>query len=245
MGRGARLRRIRLDPQIASLHDAPAAECRFALVDAGEGALRALPEEAHRERVRELLHSLRWFAEQRGPGTPVYARAWLRGRRGARLYLHVLLMGPPPAPGLVIDHKNGNGLDCRLANLRWATRQANRLNARPNRGGTSPWKGVSRAWRGSDRWRAQIRLPREAGKRQQTWHIGTYSTQEEAARAWDEAAKQLYGTEWVRFNFAPGDPRAPPVPPMRPPPTRPPRPRRPHHRQSSKPPSAEARGDDG
>lgn len=78
---------------------------------------------------------------------------------------------------------NGNKLDNRIANLRWATPGQNAANMRRPYG-ISRFKGVH-PWQG--RWRAMIR---ERGK---TRHIGMYDTEEDAAIAYDERARIVFG----------------------------------------------------
>lgn len=56
------------------------------------------------------------------------------------VYLHKEVVrrshGNPPTPAHTIgDHRNGNSLDCRRENLRWATPRMNRLNI----DGRFPW----------------------------------------------------------------------------------------------------------
>lgn len=53
--------------------------------------------------------------------------------------LHRFLLKPPS--GLQVDHKNGNGLDCRRSNLRLATHSQNQQNKRKNP--SSIFKGVT------------------------------------------------------------------------------------------------------
>lgn len=48
------------------------------------------------------------------------------------IWLHLEILrrwrGPMPEPGMIGDHQNGCRLDCRLQNLRWATKLQNARN---------------------------------------------------------------------------------------------------------------------
>jgi hypothetical protein len=131
-----------------------------------------------------------------GPHT-TYARTSVpntgHGPRQITRMLHVFLMGVP-----LVDHINGDGLDNRRANLRAATSMANAQNRRLFRNNTSGYKGVS--WHPQrERWWAQIMAD---GKKRS---LKLHDTPEEAARAYDVAARELHG-DFATLNFpAPGE----------------------------------------
>jgi hypothetical protein len=102
--------------------------------------------------------------------------------------LHILVNETPPDK--VTDHINGDSLDNRRENLRTATRAQNCHNSKPRPGG-SKFKGVSP--RGSS-WRATIMAN---GKRH---HLGFFSSEMDAARAYDQAATFYHG-EFARLNL--------------------------------------------
>ncbi len=106
--------------------------------------------------------------------------------------LHRLLMGPSE---LMIDHRNGSGLDNTRLNLRFATQEQNQQNRRSNRGSSSRFNGVS--WnKAYGKWHAYIKLD---GRKT---HLGSFDSEVEAARARDAATIQHYG-EHGRLNFPP------------------------------------------
>ena len=97
-----------------------------------------------------------------------------------------------PPEGCVIDHVNGSGLDNRRANLRFATVAQNAWNAN-RRSGRSGYKGV---WLAKDKglWRASIVY---CGRRK---HLGYFRDKRDAAKAYDQAARQYHG-EFAVLNF--------------------------------------------
>ena len=110
---------------------------------------------------------------------------------GAGVRLHHLIMGKPPKP-LVTDHINRDRLDNRKSNLRFVTFRRNIQNAKgqPNRSG---FKGVAYV-NTTGKWRAYIK---PHGKQ---LNIGTFTTKEEAAKAYDREAKRYWG-DYAYLNF--------------------------------------------
>lgn len=106
------------------------------------------------------------------------------------VYLHRLLS--VDAHGMDVDHWDGNGLNNCRQNLRVCTRQQNLANMRSRRG-ASPYKGVH--WhKKAHRWQADIRKDRR------TIYLGLHDTEEEAAKAYDRKALELFGS-FARLNF--------------------------------------------
>jgi hypothetical protein len=106
-----------------------------------------------------------------------------------KLFMHRVVMNAQP--GECYDHINRDGLDNRRSNLRLATNQQNQMN-RGRKGGTSRFKGVS--WdRQKSLWLAQ--MGRGRGSK-----IGRFHAEEDAARAYDRAAREKFG-EFACTNF--------------------------------------------
>lgn len=92
-----------------------------------------------------------------------------------------------------VDHINGNRSDNRIENLRAASQAENARHSRRNTSATG-MKGVTSARR-TGKFEARIR---HDGKQR---HLGTFETAGAAARAYDDAARELHG----RFSITNAD----------------------------------------
>lgn len=130
-----------------------------------------------------------WYAEE--VGDKVYACRRDHDLPGKpKVYMHRQLLGA--GVDQKVDHRDLDGLNNRRKNLRLATQAGNTTNRPKNRrNASSPFKGVVRS---RTRWLAQIE---HKGKRR---HLGMFDDQVSAARAYDSAAKDLFG-EFAYLNF--------------------------------------------
>lgn len=146
----------------------------------------------------EKVRGYRWGFVKRNKG---YASTSLQGARCMHcnakevvtVAMHRAILGD--VRGLVIDHVNHDGLDNRRENLRHATYSENALNQRKQKRVTlSKYKGVSFNRR-TVKWFAYVRDPVKKDIRGNgaSRHLGTFTDEVEAARAYDRAALELYG----------------------------------------------------
>lgn len=117
-----------------------------------------------------------------------------------KLLLHRLLMFDELTTARAeIDHINGNAWDNRRSvNLRVASSAENKYNTRAHRDSRSGYKGVRLSGRSTHRWQAMIY---HSGK---NYCLGSHASPEEAARAYDAKAVELFGAR-ARLNFPKGE----------------------------------------
>ena len=136
----------------------------------------------------EWLSQYRWYLDYGG-----YALSYVKENgKWKNVRMHRLIMNAPKDKE--IDHKNTNKLDNQKYNLRLCSPTENCRNFPKRAKASSIFKGVSFYKRDSN-WSAQIHLPGH-----KKVHLGFFSKEELAARAYDTAAKELFG-EFARLNF--------------------------------------------
>lgn len=112
----------------------------------------------------------------------------------ATYYMHHFIIGYPLF-GLIVDHKDGNGLNNKKENLRFVTRRSNAQNSRPK---TSIYPGV--CWdKYNDRYRASITVNGTNRK------LGTFTSELEAFSAYlcatEEIGEPMPESELLRRGF--------------------------------------------
>lgn len=102
----------------------------------------------------------------------------------AAIYVHQVVTGYK-----LVDHIDGDGLNNQEVNLRKATTSQNLMNKRKQLG-ASIFKGVTR---NRNKWKSVIET-----KGQQSY-LGVFDTEEEAALAYNKAARELFG-QFAKLN---------------------------------------------
>lgn len=147
------------------------------------------------------LSKYKWHAKKSRSTWYVARYVGKESGKELRITMHQQLL---PSHELV-DHRDGDGLNNQLHNLREATKQQNQQN-RVSRVGASKYKGVS--WSKSHRkWLAYIGTNADeltaAGTKRR--YLGYFSEESAAAKAYDAAAHLLFG-EFAKLNFTEGAP---------------------------------------
>lgn len=131
----------------------------------------------------ERISKNKWYANMTKGKPYAVSGGW----KMPPLRMHREVLGAKP--GQYIDHINGNTLDNRKCNLRICTNQQNSWNKNKRMG--KKFKGV---YRQMNRWRSAICID---GK---SIFIGSFSSEEEAAKQYDVKARELFG-DFAKLNF--------------------------------------------
>ena len=132
----------------------------------------------------EKVKKYRWRGSTGG-----YVRTSWGGKNNYHeVRLHRLIMDAPD--GIEVDHINRNPRDNRKSNLRLCDRKQNKANTGIISTNTSGYKGVSLH---KGKWQASIRID---GRLR---YLGRYETKEEAAKAYDMVAFEVWG-EFASLN---------------------------------------------
>lgn len=154
-----------------------------------------------------------WFYN--GDTSPYAARHFQRDGKMRKVYLHRQLV--PTAKGMIVNHGNGDTLDCRRKNLNPTTPRRNSTAEKVKRGKLGyfgVWAEVFVRKNGTvvHRYRASISI---GAKRV---YLGGFRSPEDAARAYDLAAVDAFGL-YADTNFPLTDYLSPVTLTRQPPPT--------------------------
>ncbi len=141
----------------------------------------------------EWLNIFKWYAYQ--DRNTWYARRSSNRHAGSpvSILIHREILGLELGDKQQCDHRDHNGLNNQRSNLRICSNAENQHNQKLRLGKTSVFKGV--CWHKRERkWTARIR---HENKR---INLGIFNSESEAARAYDQKAKELFG-EYAKPNF--------------------------------------------
>jgi hypothetical protein len=103
-------------------------------------------------------------------------------------------------PDCLVDHVDGNPLNCTRGNLRLATFSENTRNMRMAYNNTSGFKGVHHDRRTRKSGKVHVRYVARIAVGNQRYHLGRFNTPEEAAKKYNEVAVYYHG-EFARLNI--------------------------------------------
>lgn len=163
--------------------------------DAATGNLiwKERPREHFKREADQKTFNTHWAGKKAGYDATCVGCVYvnLNGKmRKAHRIIYEMMVEPIPK-GKLIDHKNKNGYDNRLANLRLATKSTNGMNRGPNKNSKTGLKGVFLDQRDGVHF-AEITVE---GKR---IYLGRHYTKGCAAVAYAKAALRYHG-EFARF----------------------------------------------
>lgn len=142
----------------------------------------------------DFINQWKWFAHKASTNV-FHARrtSWNKTTKKHEVILmHRLIMGAT-SPDIFIDHKDQNGLNNQVSNLRICSHQQNCKNRRSVRGSSSKFLGVHFS-KAANKWKAEICVN---GKNK---YLGLFTNEYDAAIAYNRAATEHHG-EYANLNI--------------------------------------------
>ncbi len=146
----------------------------------------------------ERVNQYKWYAHKSSSSPPSKKRYFYGfyavrnvnvGGKREGIRLHRFILDAPS--GVTVDHINGNTLDNQKSNLRLCSDAENSRNRAFQSNNTTGFKGVCR--NGRNRYTAKLKSLKKS------YHLGTFDTAIEAAKAYNEKAIELFG-EYAKLN---------------------------------------------
>ncbi len=139
----------------------------------------------------EKLSKYKWQVYTRNNNSTCYAvrNVWENGQHKT-LRMHRIILGITDR-AIYCDHYDHNGLNNQKNNLRKCTPLENSKNSRAHKKGSSKYKGIVYT---KNKWVSRIMV------NYTQINIGSYLTEQDAAKAYDEAAKKYHG-KFANLNF--------------------------------------------
>lgn len=133
-----------------------------------------------------FLMQWKWYAFKNG--NTYYAVRFIKvNNKQKKIMMHRVIMNT--SIDQEVDHQDHDGLNCQRYNMRNCTHQQNGMNGGMH--GIVPYLGV---------YIKRKKFAAKIGYNNKGINLGTFSTMEEAARAYDKKAKELFG-EFANLNF--------------------------------------------
>jgi hypothetical protein len=131
-----------------------------------------------------MILARKWHIADRKRG--IYFSTTVKFPDGKRrdIKLHRFIREAPPS--LLVDHRNGDHLDCQLGNLRVCTTAQNTQNEPKLKTNKTGYRGVSFC-KHKNKYRAVITHHRKY------MHLGYFDTPEQAAEEYRKKARELFG----------------------------------------------------
>jgi len=137
----------------------------------------------------ERLKQFNWYCKLKKDNKVYAARMRHKNGWAKQVFLHHEVLGFTSAPpGRVVDHINGNTLDCSRANLRICTQAQNLRNRPSKKNSRSKYKGVKIVKvKSGYRYKANIAV------RKKSYYLGSFKDEYSAMATYNVVALKLHG----------------------------------------------------